>query len=231
MIGLELYDEFHEASKLTGDERLSKVEEYAFLQRKSNLLQYVRHHKNPDDWTDMESFIDDIRTREEEIRRKTHLDYFMNRAEWREFDPTHLIACAQASENTKWLVPFLENCTKALVESPYYTYFAIPKHVKQLGEIFPIDFKIDSVKERFFEEGDYGQGLVCPNDGQIGVDVEFELDGPNHITGIEYFARLCGEDDSVPSLGEATVRELLADSVDSPFNKDYHSIFRIFEED
>ena len=229
MIDLELHDEFHEASKLTGEERLSKVEEYAILQRKSNLLEYVRYHVSQNQWDEMESFVTDIRTREEEIRREIRLDYLTNRAEWREFDPTHLIGCAQAGENTKWLVPFLKMCTKAHDESPYYTYFTVHKFDKQLGKVYPVDFEIKKVKEKFFEEGDYGVILECPNDGEIGVTVEFELDGPNHIHGIEYLGRLGGGVDSVPSLAEATVQEH-ADS-GWPLGKEYDSILRIFYDD
>lgn len=237
MIGLELYDEFHEASKLTGDERLSKVEEYAILERKSNLLEYTRFHLSPDNWNDMESFIDDIRRRGEEIRQLQRIDYLNNRAEWREFDPTHLIACAQASDESKWLVPLLKNCTKALEESPYYTYLTnnskstLTKKVRPREWVpGPIEFEIDSVREKFREEGGNESGFMCPNDGLIVVDVAFGLDGPKYITGIEYIDRLCGADDSVPSLAEATVQEYV-DSIDNPWSGNYNSIFRIFSDD
>lgn len=232
MIVLELYDEFQEASKLSGDERLSKIEEYAILERKSNLLEYIRYHMSQNDWDEMESFVADIRKRVEKIRWKIHLDYLTNRAEWREFDPNHLIDCAQARENTKWLVPFLEKCTKAWDESPYYTYFVISKATKQLAseDYDPVSIDpIHIVEEKFFEEGDYSVMLECPIDKTIAVNVEFELDGPNHIVGIEYLGRLMGGVDSVPSLGEATVQEL-ADS-GWPFGKEYNSILRIFYDD
>ena len=85
------------------------------------------------------------------------------------------------------------------------------------------------MKEKFIEEGDYGVIWECPNDGEIGVTVEFELDGPNHIHGIEYLGRLGGGVDSVPSFAEATVQEH-ADS-GWPLGKEYDSILRIFYDD
>ena len=235
MIVLELYDEFHEASRLTGDDRLSKVEEYADLARKSNLLEYIKIHLSESDWDGMKSFVADIRTREKEIKRERRLDFLTNQAEWQDYDPTYLIGCAQAREDTKWLVPLLEKCTRAYIGSRFYTTFAISRFTRQLGEVYPIDFEINKVKEKFFDEHDYCSSIDCTNHEQVNVDVEFGLDGPSQITGIEYPGRFYDDDDSTQRPGEAIEEEAAGDGfVGLLFGKEreqYNSILRIFHED
>jgi len=232
VIDLELHDEFHEASKLTGDERLSKIEEYADLEIKSNLLSYIDYHMSQDKWQKMESFVAEIKTRAQTIRRERHLDYLTNHAEWQDYDPTNLIGCAQASEDTKWLVPLLEKCTRAYIGSRFYTTFAISRFTRQLGEVYPIDYEINKVEEKFFDEHDYCSSITCTNHEQVNVDVEFGLDGPIQITGIEYPWRFHDDDDSTSSSEEATVEgEVESDWLGQLFDKKYHSILRIFHDD
>ena len=232
MIVLELYDEFHQASELTGDERLSKIEEYADLEIKSNLLSYIDYHMSQDKLQKMQSFVAEIKTRAQTIRRERHLDYLTNQAEWQDYDPTYLIGCAQAREDTKWLVPLLEKCTRAYIGSRFYTTFAISRLTKQLGERYQTDSEIENVRKKFFEEHDYTPSIHCLNDEFVYVDVEFELDGPSRITGIEYPDRFYDDDDSISSSEEATVEgEVESDWLGQLFDKKYHSILRIFHDD
>ena len=135
--------------------------------------------------------------------------WFENDNNWNDYDPTYLIHLSEQIEETKWMVDFFKRCTRAIIESDYYTLFAIPDAYKiRTGRMEDYDF---TGYAQFTENNpEYEFELHCPKDGNIVVDFNWNRDGtlPVEIYGIEYLGRLMGENEEIPSNTEKTLSDL-----------------------
>lgn len=207
---MEVHEQFYEDSKLQGEDREEVIKTYIELKQKSNLSSYLRFHLSDAEWTEIQPFLDEISKRIELIRDEKRMTWFENENNWNDYDPTYLIHLSEQREETKWMVDYFRRCTKAIVESDYYTYFAIPDIYKiRTGRMEDFDH---GGGYTLFEQNnsEYEFALFCPKDGQIVVDFNWNHDGspPVEIAGIEYLGRLMGENEEIPSNTEKTLSDL-----------------------
>ena len=207
---MEVHEQFYEDSKLQGKEREEAINIYIELRQKSNLNFYLHFHLSDAQWTEIQPFLDEISKRIELIRDEKRMAWFENDNNWNDYDPTYLIHLSEQIEETKWMVDFFQRCTKSLVESDYYTYFAIPDAIK-ISNGRKEDYDHGHGYSQFKQNNpEYGFELYCPKDGNIVVDFNWNHDGtsPVEIFGIEFFGRLMGEHEEIPSNTEKTLSDL-----------------------
>ena len=217
---MEVHEQFYEDSKLQGKKREEVIKTYIELRQKSNLGSYLRFHLSDAHWTEIQPFLSEISEGVELIRYEKLMGWFENDNNWNDYDPTYLIHLSEQVEETKWMVDFFQRCTRAIIESDYYTTFAIPDAYK--------------IKTGRMEDYDHGPGyavftqinpeyefeLYCPKDGNIVVDFNWNHDGtsPVEIYGIEYLGRLMGENEEIPSNTEKTLSDLAEAYEDSDYD-------------
>lgn len=206
---MEVHEQFYEDSKLQGKEREEAIKTYIELLQKSNLNSYLHFHLSDAEWTKIHPFLDEISKRIGLIRDEKRMDWYEDENNWNDYDPTYLIHLSDQIEETKWMVDFFQRCTKATIESDYYTCFAIPDAYKiSTGRMEDYDHG----PHRLFTENnpEYGFDLYCPKDGHIAVDFNWNHDGtsPVEIYGIEFVDRLMGENEEIPSSSEKILLDL-----------------------
>ena len=207
---MEVHEQIYEDSKLQGKKRKEVIKTYIELRQKSNLGSYLRFHMSDAEWTEIQPFFEEISEGVELIRDEKLMVWYEDVNNWNDYDPTYLIHLSEQVEETKWMVNFFQRCTKAIIESDYYTMFAIPDAYK--------------IKTGRMEDYDHGPGyavftqnnpeyefeLYCPKDGNIVVDFNWNHDGtsPVEILGIEFVGRLMGENEEIPSNTDKTLSDL-----------------------
>lgn len=217
---MEVHEQFYEDSKLQGKKREEVIKTYIELRQKSNLGSYLRFHLSDAHWTEIQPFLSEISEGVELIRDEKRMAWFENDNNWNDYDPTYLIHLSEQVEETKWMVDFFQRCTRAIIESDYYTTFAIPDAYKiRTGRMEDYDHGPGYSQ---FEQNnpEYGFELYCPKDGNIGVDFNWNHDGtsPVEIYGIEYLGRLMGEHEEIPSNTEKTLSDLVEASEDLDYD-------------
>lgn len=207
---MEVHEQFYEDSKLQGKKREEVIKIYIELKQKSNLVSYLRCHLSDAQWIEIQPFLDEISKRIEHIRDEKRMAWFEDENNWNDYDPTYLIHLSEQIEETKWMVDFFKRCTRAIVESDYYTLFAIPDAYKiRTGRME--DYDHGPGYAQFTQNNpEYEFELHCPKDGNIVVDFNWNHDGtlPVEIYGIEYLGRLMGENEEIPSNTEKTLSDL-----------------------
>tara|TARA_B110001452_G_scaffold88423_2_gene72413 strand:- start:18536 stop:19234 length:699 start_codon:yes stop_codon:yes gene_type:complete len=207
---MEVHEQFYEDSKLQGKKREEAIKTYIELRQKSNLGSYLCFHLSDAEWTEIQPFLDEITKAVELIRDEKRMAWYEDENNWNDYDPTYLIHLSEQIEETKWMVGFFQRCTKAVDKSDYYTTFAIPDACKiRTGRME--DYDHGPGYSQFKQNNpEYGFELYCPKDGNIVVDFNWNHDGtsPVEIFGIEFFGRLMGENEEIPSSSEKTLSDL-----------------------
>jgi hypothetical protein len=104
------------------------------------------------------------------------LAYFIWLRRWRPYDPSWLVALAQAQHPDKpWLVASLQACTRAQIESRYYTRFVSSHRRSRPGSTWQFDCNLSLRSER---------------DGDLVLDI---LKG-GRVGGVEFVSRRPGGD-------------------------------------